>query len=138
MSQAPQQMSFTTSTASYFLLVEVAFSLIQPVTNYLPFSLPSLAAAKEYETWFLGATLLVLGIGFIFDRAAKTKHWGLPPLLLIYAITSSIILAFQQHNVSCHNIVLFLGATGFVVLLPSTFGPWLKSLKSPTPPTDGN
>jgi FtsH-binding integral membrane protein len=129
-------MSFTISTASYFLLVEVAFSLIETITDYLPFSLPSLAAAKEYETWFLGATILVLGVGFLFDRAAKTKPWGLPPLLLIYTITSSIILAFQQYNDSCHNIVLILGATGFVVLLPSTFGPWIKRLKSPTPPTD--
>ena len=132
MSQASHKMSFTQSTASYFLLVEVAFSFLETITGHLPFSLPTIPIAEDYANWFLGTTLLVLGMGFLVDRAAKAKQWGLPPLLLIYALTAGIIVVFQQYNSACHHIVLALGSTGFFVLLPSTFGPWIKRLKAPS------
>ena len=113
--------------------VHIARALLLLPPLPLPSPLPGLSFAQNNESWFLGATALVLCAGALIDAAQR--GWALRgrTRYVNYLTCASLLIVLEQYHESTYHLLLIVLCAIAPILVYHMLLPGIEVLKTHTP-----
>ena len=129
----PNKKPLIVSFGHFLWWVHIARTLLLLPPLLLPSPLRGLSFAQDHESWFLGATILVLGAGALIDVALRIWALSRWPRYVNYLTCASLLIVLEQYHESTFHLFLIVLSAMIPILFYDLLLPGIEVLKPHTP-----